>query len=184
MLYVDYILLMGNDIPLLQSVKSSLNKVFSMKDLGKTVYILGIKIYRDRSKRLIGLSQSTYIDKVLNRFSMQIFKKEFLPMNHGAQLSKTQCLLTTDERSIMSRVPYASAIGSIMYAILCTRSDVSYAWSVTSRYQANTGLEHWNAVKNILKYLRRTNDIFLIYGGDSELVVSGYTDVITSYEKS
>jgi hypothetical protein len=61
---------MRNDIPLLQLAKSSLKKVFSMKDLGETVYILGIEIYRDRSKRLIGLSQSTYIDKVLNRFSV------------------------------------------------------------------------------------------------------------------
>jgi Reverse transcriptase (RNA-dependent DNA polymerase) len=69
-LYVDDILLMGNDILLLQLAKSSLKKVFSIKYLGETVYILGIKIYRDRSKRLIKLSQSTYIDKVLNWFSM------------------------------------------------------------------------------------------------------------------
>jgi Reverse transcriptase (RNA-dependent DNA polymerase) len=69
-LYVDDILLMGNDILSLRLVKSSLKKVFSMKDLGETVYILDIKIYRDRSRRLIGLSQNTYIDKVLNRFSM------------------------------------------------------------------------------------------------------------------
>jgi Reverse transcriptase (RNA-dependent DNA polymerase) len=171
---VDDILLMRNDIPLLQLAKSSLNKLFSMEDLGESVYILGIKIYKDRSKRPIGLSQSTYIDKVFNRFSMQNSKKGFQPMNHGAQLRKTQCHLTTDERSIMSRVPYDSAIGSIMYVMLCTRSDVSYAWSVTSRYQTNSGLKHWNAAKNM----------FFIYGVDSELVVSGYTDVITSYEKS
>jgi Reverse transcriptase (RNA-dependent DNA polymerase) len=82
-IYVDDILLMRNDIPLLQLAKSSLKKVFSMKDLGETVYILGINIYKDQSKRLIGLSQSTYIDKVLNQFSMQNSKKEFLPMNHG-----------------------------------------------------------------------------------------------------
>jgi hypothetical protein len=63
-------------------------------------------------------------------------------MNHGAQLSKTRCPLITDERSIMSRVSYASAIGSIMYVMLCTRPDVSYALSVTSRYQDNLGLEH------------------------------------------
>ena len=86
-MYVDDILLLGNDIPMLQKAKSSLSKVFSMKDLGEAVYILGIKIYRDRSKRLIGLSQSTYIDKVLNRFSMHDSKKGYLPMNHGVQLS-------------------------------------------------------------------------------------------------
>ena len=147
-----------------------------MKDLGEDVYILGIKIYRGRSKRLIGLSQSTYIDKVLNRFSMQDSKRGFLPMSHSVQLSKTQCPSTTDERSIMSRVPYASAIGSIMYAMLCTRPDVSYALSVTSRYQANPDIQHWNATKNILKYLRKTKDIFLVYNNDSEFVVNSYTD--------
>ncbi|KAJ9557116.1 LOW QUALITY PROTEIN: hypothetical protein OSB04_011730 [Centaurea solstitialis] len=62
-LYVDDILLIGNDVPTLQSVKSWLSKCFQMKDLGEAAYILGIKIYRNRSKRLIGLSQSTYIDK-------------------------------------------------------------------------------------------------------------------------
>ena len=62
---MDDILLIGNDISMLNSVKESSNGKFSMKDLGDAVYILGIKIYRDRSRRLLGLSQSTYIDKVL-----------------------------------------------------------------------------------------------------------------------
>ena len=60
-LYVDDILLIGNDIPMLEAVKISLKRSFSMKDLGEAAYILGIRIYRDRSKRLIGLSQDTYI---------------------------------------------------------------------------------------------------------------------------
>jgi hypothetical protein len=76
----------------------------------------------------------------------------------------------------MSRIPYASAIGSIMYAMLCTRPDVSYSLSVTSRYQANPGASHWTAVKAILKYLRRTKGIFLVYGGDEELKVRGFSD--------
>ena len=92
-----------------------------MKDLGEAAYILGIKIYRDRSKRLIGLSQSAYIDKVLKRFSMQDSKRGYLPMSHGITLNKSQCPNTKDEREWMSKIPYASAIGSIMYAMLCTR---------------------------------------------------------------
>jgi hypothetical protein len=67
-LYVDDILLIGNDIPMMEAVKSSLRKSFSMKDLGEVTYILGIKIYRDRLKRLIGLNQYAYIDKILNRY--------------------------------------------------------------------------------------------------------------------
>ena len=175
-LYVDDILLIGNDIPMLESVKASLKKSFSMKDLGEAAYILGIRIYRDRSKRLIGLSQDTYIDKVLKRFNMEQSKKGFIPMSHGKHLSQMQCPATANERERMSKVPYASAIGSIMYAMISTRPDVSYAISATSRYQADPGEDHWTAVKGILKYLRRTKDMFLVYGGKEELVVTGYTD--------
>ena len=83
----------------------------------------------------------------------------------------------------MDKIPYASAIGSIMYAMLCTRPDVSYALSMTSRFQSDPGECHWIAVKNILKYLRRTKDIFLIYGGqEGELVIRGYTDVGFQYD--
>ena len=159
---------------MLQETKESLEKSFSMKDLGEATYILGIRIYRDRSRRLIGLSQSAYLDKVLKKFNMESSKKGFLPMSHGVKLSKTQCPATTDERSRMSEIPYASAVGSIMYAMICTRPDVSYALSVTSRYQADPGESHWTAVKNILKYLRRTKDMFLVYGGEEELGVKGY----------
>ena len=183
-LYVDDILLIGNDIPTLQSVKSWLGKCFSMKDLGEAAYILGIKIYRDRSQQLLVLSQSGYIDKVLKRFSMQHSKRGFLPMSHGIKLNKYQCPTTKDERERMDKIPYASAIGSIMYAMLCTRPDVSYALIMTSRFQPNPGECHWIAVKNILKYLRRTKDIFFIYGGqEGELVISGYTDAGFQYDK-
>ena len=146
-----------------------------MKDLGEASYILGIKIYRDRSKRMLGLSQGMYIDSMLKRFSMEDSKRGLMPMSHGIHLSKKQAPKTPEERDRMSKIPYASAIGSIMYGMICTRPDVAHALSVTSRYQSNPGEEHWKAVKNILKYLRRTKDVFLVYGG-SELKLEGFTD--------
>jgi hypothetical protein len=85
---VDDILLIRNDIPMMEAIKFSLTKSFSMKDLGEAAYILGIKIYRDKSKRLIGLSQDAYIDKILNQFNMQDSKKGFLPTSHGITRSK------------------------------------------------------------------------------------------------
>ncbi|KAJ9553795.1 hypothetical protein OSB04_017840 [Centaurea solstitialis] len=171
------ILLIGNDVPTLQSVKSWLSKCFQMKDLGEAAYILGIKIYRNRSKRLIGLSQSTYIDKILKKFRMDESKKGFIPMQHSIVLSKTQCPVSSQDQDKMKSVPYVSAIGSIMYAMLCTRPDVAYSVSVTSRYQQNPGEPHWVAVKNILKYLRRTKEMFLVFGGsEDEISVTGYSD--------
>ncbi|KAK8701269.1 hypothetical protein V6N13_019659 [Hibiscus sabdariffa] len=182
-LYVYDILIIGNDIPTLQSVKAWLSSCFSMKDLGEAAYILGVKIYRDRSRRLLGLSQITYIDKVLKRFNMEASKKRFLPMTHGISLSKEMCPSTSQERERMSQIPYASAIGSIMYAMICTRPDLSYALSMTSRYQANPGEGHWVAVKNILKCLRRTKDVFLVYGGEEQLSIKGYTDASFQTDK-
>ena len=81
----------------------------------------------------------------------------------------------------MREIPYASAVGSIMYAMLCTHLDVSYALSVTSRYQSNFSETHWTTVKSILMYLRRTKDVFLVFGGEDELIVKGYTDA--SFQK-
>ena len=91
-----------------------------MKDLGEASYILGIKVYRDRSKRMLGLSQKMYIEKVLKRVSMENSKRGLLPLRHGINLSKKMCPNTSEEIQRMSKIPYASAIGSLMYAMLCT----------------------------------------------------------------
>ena len=71
---------------------------------------------------------------------------------------------------------FRSIIESFMYTMLCIQSDIALTVSITSRYQANSSEEHWIAVKNILKYLRRTKDLFLIFGGELELSIEGYTD--------
>ncbi|GJY59715.1 retrotransposon protein, putative, ty1-copia subclass [Tanacetum coccineum] len=132
-LYVDDILIMGNNIPMLQDVKSYLGRCFSMKDLGEATYILGIKIYRDRSQRLI----------------------------EKLRLSKSQDASTHAELKGMQNVPYASTVGSIMYVVRCTRPDVAFAQNITSRFQQNPYDLYWTTIKNILKYLRNTKDMFL-----------------------
>ncbi|KAK8661374.1 hypothetical protein V6N13_090979 [Hibiscus sabdariffa] len=161
-LYVDDILIIGNDIPTLQSIKTWLSSCFSMKDLGEAAYILGVKIYRDRSKRLLGLSQSTYIDKVLKRFSMEESKRGFLPMRHGISLSKEMCPSTPQEKRANESNP------------ICFGYWIDHA---------NPGKGHWTAVKNILKYLRRSKDVFLVYGGEEELRIKGYTDASFQTDK-
>ena len=80
---------MGNNISVLQYVKIWLSKNLCMKNLGEATYILGIKIYRDRSNRFLGLSHSTYIDKMLKRFSMEHSKRGYVPMSSGITLSKS-----------------------------------------------------------------------------------------------
>ena len=105
-----------------------------MKDLEETSYFLRMKIYRDRSKRLFRLTQSTYIDTMLKWFSMKNFKKGYLLTDHEIFLSKKDCLTTPQERERMSRVPYASIVRSIIYAMTYMRLDVVYSLGVVSRY--------------------------------------------------
>jgi hypothetical protein len=107
---------------------------------------------------------------------MQDFEKCFLPISHAITLSKKQFPSTPNEQERMRVIPYTSAIGSIMYAILCTCPDISYALSAMSMYQSYYDEAHWTIVKNILIYLRRIKEIFLVFGVEEELIVIGYTD--------
>ena len=105
---------------------------------------------------------------------MEQAKKEFLPVLQGVKLSKTQNPTTAEDRKRMIVIPYASVIGSIKCAMLCTKPVVCLAMSLARGYDSDPGVDHRTAVKNILKYLKMTKDMFLVYGGDKELVVNGY----------
>ena len=93
---------------------------------------------------------NTYRDKILKKFKMDQAKKGFLPVLQGVKLRQTQCPTTAEDREEMKDVPYASAIGSIMYAMLCTRPDVCLAIRLAGRYQSNPGMDHRTTVKVIL----------------------------------
>nr|GEX63518.1 hypothetical protein [Tanacetum cinerariifolium] len=138
-LYVDDILIMRNYIPMLQDVKSYLERYFAMKDLGEAAYILGIKIYRDRLRWLIGLCQSAYIEKILKIFHMENSKRGSIPIQENLSRSKSQGASTPAKLKRMQNVPYDSAMGSIMYDVRCTRTDVAFVQNITSRFQQNPG---------------------------------------------
>nr|GFA47611.1 hypothetical protein [Tanacetum cinerariifolium] len=113
-LYVDDIIIMGNHIPSLQSVNDYLGKCFAMKDLGEVEFILGIKIYRDRSKRLIRHGQNAYMDKILKRYKMDNSKRGHIPMQERLDLNKTQVASTPKGVKRTQNVPYALVVGSII----------------------------------------------------------------------
>ncbi|KAH9313025.1 hypothetical protein KI387_028060, partial [Taxus chinensis] len=99
-------------------------------DLGAAKKILGMRISQDRKEQKLTLSQEEYIKKVLERFNMQDAKPVGTPLAGHFKLSKEQCPKTEQERNQMSKVPYSSAVGSLMYAMVCTRPDISHAVGV------------------------------------------------------
>ena len=175
-LYVDDIILASSSMKLLNNTKAFLSKNFDMKDLGEASYVLGIEIKRDRSRGLLGLSQQSYINKVLKRFDMSNCSSGEVPMSKGDKLNKKQCPKTNQEREEMKSRPYARLVGSLMYAQVCTRPDLAYAVGMLSRFQSDPGFEHWVAGKKVLRYLKRTKGHMLVYRHVKDLEVLGYTD--------
>ncbi|XP_065628308.1 secreted RxLR effector protein 161-like [Quercus suber] len=98
------------------------------------------------------------------------------PVAKNESLSLDICPKTQDEKEKTACVPYANAVGSLMYAMMCTRPDICYAVGLVSRFQSNSRLAHWNAVKRILRHLKGTADYILCYQG-SDLHMIGYSDV-------
>ena len=126
---------------------------FEMKDMGEASYVIGIEIFQDRSRRLLGLSQKDYIERVLERFGMNKCSAGDAPIQKGDKFSLMQCLQNEWGRKQMKRIPYASVVGSLMYAQTCTRPDIRFAVGMLGRYQINPGLDHWKATKKVMRYL-------------------------------
>jgi ATP-binding cassette subfamily B (MDR/TAP) protein 1 len=154
LLYVDDILIAGKSKSTIAETKAMLKSEFEMKDLSAAKRLLGMDIRRDKSKGKLWLSQSQYIEKVLHRFHMSQAKPISTPLATHFKLSTSSGSLDVEEESYMSRVPYACTVGSLMYAMVCTRPDIAHAVSVVSCFMSKLDKEHWKAVQWILMYLR------------------------------
>nr|GEW26134.1 hypothetical protein [Tanacetum cinerariifolium] len=153
------------------------NKEFDMKELEEAKKILGMEIIRDRSHKILRVSQSGYISKILNNFRIDNGKSVKMPLGGHFKLSLKDC--SVRECVVrMSKVPYVNAVGSLMYLMVCMRPDIAYVVSVVSRYLANPGKNHWDAVKLILKYLRGTTSLGLVYETNrrNHVDVTGFVD--------
>ena len=175
LLYVDDMLIVGHDEIKIARLKKELSKSFAMKDLGPAKQILGMRITRDRQNGKLWLSQERYVEKVLERFNMSNAKAVSTPLAGHFKLSTKQCPNNEKDKKEMEKVPYSSAVGSLMYAMVCTRPDIAQAVGVVSRFLSNPGREHWNAVKWILRYLKGTSKQCLCFGNGNAMLES-YTD--------
>jgi hypothetical protein len=132
---VDDILLASGDVSLLLQTKRFLSSNFDMKDLGEASFVLGIKIHRDRRKDVLGLSQKAYLENVLKKFSMHACNPTSAPIVKGDKYESFQSHRNQYEIDQMKSVPYALAVGSLMYAQVCTRPDLAFVIGIFCRYK-------------------------------------------------
>ena len=175
LLYVDDMLIAGSSIEEINNPKMQLSKQFAMKDLGTAKQILGMRIIRDKANGTLKLSQSEYVKKVLNRFNMNEAKPVSTPLGSHFKLSKEQSPKTEEEMDHMSKVPYVSAIGNLMYAMVCTRPDIAHAMGVVSKFMSRPGKQYQEVVKWILRYLKGSSDTCLCFTS-TNLKLEGYVD--------
>ena len=175
LLNVDDMLITTKSKEQIRTVKAQLNNEFEIKDLGAAKKILGMEILRDRVAGRLSLSHKGYIEKVLCRFNMQNAKPVTTPLVAHFRLSSTLCPQSDEEVDYMSRVPYFSVVGALMYVMVCSRPDLTDAISEVSRYMEKPGKEHWKAVQWIMRYLRGSNSVCLQFGRTRD-EVAGYVD--------
>lgn len=120
----------------LEDTKRLLMSEFNMKVLGNAKKILGMEISRDRAKKVLKLSQTSYINKILKTFSMDDCKHVKTPLATHIKISSVDSPTTDSELRYMEKNPYANVVGSMMYLIVCSRPDISYLVSVISRFNA------------------------------------------------
>jgi len=163
---------------LINKFKARLKDHVEIMDLGELHWLLSIKILRDRQAWLVHLSQRSYIDAILRRFGFEDLKPMSILMDTQKSLSAAQSPMSTSEFAAMRNVPYREAVGSLMYLALATRPDIAFAVSVVSHFAIRLGLEHWESIKRIFRYLKGTWELWLTYGslpGGEKL--QGYADV-------
>ncbi|KAD6454983.1 hypothetical protein E3N88_09689 [Mikania micrantha] len=147
-------------------VKNTMRARFDMKDMGLADVILGIKI--NRTQYGLVLSQSHYVDKILEKFNEGDTSVAQTPVDTTQHLSKNR-------GEGVAQLEYSRIIGSLMYLMTCTRPDLAYAVSRLSRYISNPSSEHWKGMTRLLRYLRYTRNYRLHYGRDPA-VIEGYSD--------
>ncbi|GKD33566.1 zinc finger, CCHC-type containing protein [Tanacetum coccineum] len=155
-LYVDDMLIFGTDQVLVDLTKKFLSSRFSMKDIGEVDFILSIRIKHVSNG--IAVSQSYYFEKVLKKFNYYDCSLVSTPMDTSEKLMP-------NNGKVVSQLEYSRVIGCLMYAMTCTRPDISFVVGKLSRYTSNSSTQHWHTIQRVLEYLKKTMDNSLTYTG-------------------
>lgn len=165
-LYVDDMLSFGNNKDAICDLKSRFSTQLDMKDFQAAKYILGMEIKREGENRKLWLIQIKYVNYVLWCFHMSNCKPLSVPIYMGTKLPVEQCPKTSLDMEDMAYVPYASVVGSLMYAMVCPRPGISQVMGLLILFMDNTRHEHWDAVKRVFRYLWGAFEYSIFYLGD------------------
>lgn len=161
-----------------KAARKELGEKYDIKDLGEIKFVLGIRVTRDREKKLTTLDQEEYLKRTLEKFGMAECTPKYTPLPPGLVLSRTQAPATEEDRLYMKDKPFCEALGSLMYAQIGTRPDIAFAITSLSRFMSNPGKPHWLALLHVFRYIKATLSYRIRYGGPGydDYTPRGYYD--------
>jgi hypothetical protein len=157
--------------------KCQMREAWTISDLGDARFVVGIAVDWDRPHRAVFLSQPSLIDRIISQFGQTNASPLSIPMVPGLKLRcVTPSSLSDSDRHALSKFPYCSLIGSLLYLAVSTWPDISYAIQQLSQFLDCFSFEHWNAAIHVVHYLKGTWNIRLQLGGLNALSLVGYND--------
>jgi hypothetical protein len=165
-LYVDDMLLATTTVELGDSIVAKLFEKFQVVDEGNFTWFLGMHIITSPDRHTISIDMSKYTQKIVDTFEITHLSSVPTPMHPSLKLSATDCPNTQSDRDEMAQFPFRSAVAMIMWLMLVSRLDVSFAIVNIARFCQNPGKSHWNALIMLIRYLKGTIDMLLTYKRD------------------
>jgi hypothetical protein len=150
-------------------------------DEEKGRFILGMSMRRNKETGTITLSQRPYLERILQRFGMADCNPKYTPLPVGVDLSLKDCASTDEDRHFMADKPYREVLGSIMWAQVASRPDLSFAVNLLARFQMNPGPEHWKGLMHVLAYIKATLDYKISYHRETQNGIKPYGFVDADY---
>jgi hypothetical protein len=166
----------GTPLRAVEDFKRKLATHFAISDMGELQWFLGFEVKRDRAGKTISINQKAYMQAMANKFGVQDAKPVNLPALPGQILDKEQSPTTPSQQLLMRGIPYAEAIGHVLWPAMVSRPDVVFQVGILLQFVQNPGKAHWEALKRVVTYLNTTRDLWLTVGGDGEPEPIVYTD--------
>jgi hypothetical protein len=181
--YVDDMIVASSSNQQAKWVQSQLFSKYKMTDCGPLEWFVGCHVSRDRKAKTITIDQNDYIETILLRYGMQNCNPVSTPAEPGFLLTSLMSPQDDLDRHFMADKPYRGVIGSLMFAMVCTRPDIAYAVGLVCRFMHNPGKRHWQAALRILAYLRGHTDLGITYDGLQGLAPYIYSDASWADER-
>ena len=156
--------------------KDDIRKHWDITDHGPINWFLGFEIKRDREAKTLSINQRAYIESMAEKFRLTNMKKIHTPMDPNVVFTTKQSPSTINQVARMKGIPYAEAIGSVLWPTVVSRPDTAYAVGILSQFIQNPGAAHWEGVKRLISYMYTTKNLWLTFGGNKTILFEGYCD--------